>query len=242
MRRPSVESPIEQRLNARDEIKSLAEKLMETTDRNKANEIGKALTEMGKGTISDEDEKSIIEEVKNKAGEVAATEMSETMHRIKETTLEEKKEKDTFLARLLKYIPADLIAAFIAIAAAITTISNEPTATYGPVILKVSAIVFVLITFFWVLFGSETPEGKRPRLKWFNASVATIAFAVWITALYGKRVIWPDWPEALGTVLIIASVVAIALAEQVRAWVAVRFIRIEPEMQPGGSSSKVSDS
>ena len=145
---------------------------------------------------------------------------------------------------MLTYIPADLIAAYIAIAAALTTkgiLPNGPTATYGPVIMKGSAILFVLITFFWMLFGSGDPEGKRPRLKWFNASIATFAFVIWVVALYGSRIISPDWPEVLGTVLIIASVIVIALAERINAWFAVWLIPIERKMQPAGYDSTTND-
>jgi hypothetical protein len=99
------------------------------------------------------------------------------------------KEDDSFLSKIVKYIPAEIIAVYTAIAGVL-----KPAANAGPIQIDVHRYMYVLIfliiitpiwTYFAVLGNSDIitePPTKKQRAI-FHATVATIAFVIWVYAI-----------------------------------------------------------
>lgn len=83
---------------------------------------------------------------------------------------------DGYQDRLLKYIPADINAAWIVVIGIVKTITKLPQNT----VLWVLFFIFLILTPIWIWLG--TKELKKPIAK-TQIIVSTIAFFVWVFAL-----------------------------------------------------------
>jgi hypothetical protein len=92
---------------------------------------------------------------------------------------------DGYLDKVVKYVPADVIAAWTAAVAIIQGAVGIPTST----VLLICFVVGLGLTFWWTLAQTDAP-GQPPAYK--QAGIATCAFLVWVLAL-------GDLDTALGT-------------------------------------------
>src|SRR5438445_3962 len=83
---------------------------------------------------------------------------------------------DTYFDRVVKYIPADIVSAWVFVTAAVKTATDVPQAT----ILWIAFGCGVVLTAFWTL--KQTREPGKPAAI-LQTAVATIAFGVWVFAL-----------------------------------------------------------
>lgn len=85
-------------------------------------------------------------------------------------------EVDTYSARILKYIPADIVSAWVAAKALIESAAAASKNT----VLWVCFVAAVILTALWTLKRTRVP-GKPPAIT--QTVVATGAFIVWAIAL-----------------------------------------------------------
>jgi FtsH-binding integral membrane protein len=109
-------------------------------------------------------------------------------------------EADGYLDRVVKYVPADVVAAWTAAVAVIKGTIGIPSIA----VLLVCFIVALGLTFWWTLQQTKT-ENQPPAYK--QAAVATVAFLVWVLALGDlndalKAV--TAWNEAYAKLILIA--------------------------------------
>lgn len=83
---------------------------------------------------------------------------------------------DGYFDKLLKYIPTEIVGAWIAITGLIKSASNIPTNT----ILWTLLIIFTGLTALYIL--KQTSEPKKP-IAVKQITISTIAFVVWVFAL-----------------------------------------------------------
>jgi hypothetical protein len=79
---------------------------------------------------------------------------------------------DGWADRIVKYIPADVVAAWIAVNSMIT--SNAPT---NDTVLWVVFFVFVVLTALWMWKTTHQPNAPVPKTQ---IILATISFIVWV--------------------------------------------------------------
>ena len=94
---------------------------------------------------------------------------------------------DGYLDRVIKYVPADVIAAWTAAVAIIKGATGIPSLT----VLLICFAVGLGVAFWWTLTNTKAAT-QPPAYK--QALVATVAFLVWVLAL-------GDLDEALKTVV-----------------------------------------
>ena len=107
---------------------------------------------------------------------------------------------DGYFDRVVKTVPADVIAAWTAAIAIINGAVGIPTV---PVILA-CFVVGLGITFWWML--RQTKEANQPPAH-KQAAIATVAFAVWVLALGDLdaplKAVFARWNEAYAKLLLI---------------------------------------
>ncbi|MBV9829716.1 MAG: hypothetical protein JO001_29195 [Alphaproteobacteria bacterium] len=107
---------------------------------------------------------------------------------------------DDYFDKAVKYVPADVIAAWTAIVALVNKTAGIPS---NPVLLVCFAVVLA-ITFWWTLRQTDTP-GQPKAVK--QAVVAVIAFAVWVLALGDLNgpisAAYAGWDAAYGKIVLI---------------------------------------
>jgi hypothetical protein len=85
-------------------------------------------------------------------------------------------EVDTYSDKLIKYIPADIVGAWIAVKGLVAGGAETlPKAT----ILWIAFIVGAILAFLWTLRQTRDPD-RRPAIT--QTVIATIAFVVWVIA------------------------------------------------------------
>jgi hypothetical protein len=111
---------------------------------------------------------------------------------------------DTYVAQLIKYIPAETIAAHQAIAGIISKQTKDVQAQY----LLVTALIALIFTFLWTLLGAK--DDKEP-LAWTQATVATLAFVAWLAAINSPAVhlVFPNWDEFKGSIVLTLATILI---------------------------------
>jgi hypothetical protein len=96
---------------------------------------------------------------------------------------------DTYFDKVVRYVPADIVAAWVAITGLIKSAANVPVNT----VLWICFVVGVLLTAAWT--WKQTNEmGKPAAAK--QIVVSTIAFGVWVFAL-GAPFDTLDWYRPL---------------------------------------------
>jgi len=112
---------------------------------------------------------------------------------------------DTYFDRVLKYIPADINAAWVTAVGLINSAEGEPK----PLLLWVAFAVGVLLTALWT--WRQTSEPHKPP-AFVQIAVATGAFVVWVIALGGPFATIDGFNYALvGSLLLIAYTLGVGI-------------------------------
>jgi hypothetical protein len=95
------------------------------------------------------------------------------------------KDNDGYVQKIIKYIPAEIVAAYTALVGylSVTANSNMPAhyKTYYLILLVVLVLVTPFWTFYAVLDNSKPPDQNTAKKRaFFHAVIATIAFAIWV--------------------------------------------------------------
>ena len=111
---------------------------------------------------------------------------------------------DTYVDKVVKYIPADIVAAWVAV----TGIVKGAGAGVNPVIiLWIAFVAGVVITFVWT-WRQTSKKGLPP--VWKQIIISTFAFVVWVIALGGPPF---EVNTAIGASLLIGFTLVAALFE-----------------------------
>ena len=130
--------------------------------------------------------------------------MSRRVITMQTQSLEKADRVDTYIDKVVKYIPADIVAAWVAV----TGIVKGAGAGVNPVItLWIAFVAGVAITFIWT-WKQTSKEGLPP--VWKQIIISTFAFVVWVIALGGPPF---EINTAIGAILLIGFTLIAALSE-----------------------------
>ena len=111
---------------------------------------------------------------------------------------------DTYIDRVVKYIPADIVAAWVAVSG----IVKGAGAGINPIMtLKIAFGAGIVITFLWT-WKQTSKQGLPP--VWKQIIISTFAFGVWVIALGGPPF---EINTAIGAILLIGFTLVAALVE-----------------------------
>ena len=113
---------------------------------------------------------------------------------------------DSYAGQVVKYIPAETIAAYQAVLGGVTLAEESEQR----LLLTVAATFGVIFTFLWTLLGAQDKAKKEP-LAWSQAIIATIAFGVWLLAIDSPFVylFLDSWSQLYGSVVLILGTILI---------------------------------
>jgi len=114
-------------------------------------------------------------------------------------------EFDSYFDKAVKYIPADIVAAWVAVTGLVSSARDVPRQT----ILWVAFGIGLLLTAWWTWKQAAAP-GRRPPVT--QAIISTGAFAVWVFALGGPFQHVPGQP-LYGSLLLILYTLVVALID-----------------------------
>ncbi len=109
---------------------------------------------------------------------------------------------DTYFDRIIKYIPADIVGAWVAIMGLIS--GNNASST----VLWIMFIIMVAITAAWTYKQTRTPF-MPPAVT--QIIVSTLSFAVWVFALGGPFATLPWYRAFYGSLALIVYTLVIGL-------------------------------
>jgi len=104
-------------------------------------------------------------------------------------------EADGYTDKIVKYVPADVIAAWTAAIAVI-----KGASTLSPWLILVCLLVGLAVTYWWTL--RQTATEHQPPAYW-QAFIAAIAFLVWVLALGDLNDVLPAWHPEYGKLILI---------------------------------------
>jgi hypothetical protein len=114
---------------------------------------------------------------------------------------------DTYFDKIIKYIPTDIVAAWVAATGLVATAGNAvPTTT----LLWICFMVGIIITPLWILRQSRMP-GLPPAYK--QSLISTAAFVVWVFALGGPFATLAFYHPLYGSLLLIVFTLVVGLIE-----------------------------
>lgn len=111
---------------------------------------------------------------------------------------------DTYFDRVIKYIPADIVGAWVAITGLVTGAANVATGT----IHWIMFVVMTALTALWTLKQTAVPN--RPPAT-TQAAIATGSFVVWVFALGGPFATLDFYRPLYGSLLLIIYTLATSL-------------------------------
>src|SRR2546430_6628139 len=112
---------------------------------------------------------------------------------------------DTYFDKVFKYIPADIVGAWVAVTGLISSARGIPRQT----ILWVAFGIGLILTAWWTWKQAAVP-GRRPPAT--QAIISTGAFAGWVFALGGPFQLLPG-REVYGSLLLILYTLVVALID-----------------------------
>lgn len=119
--------------------------------------------------------------------------------------------EDAYLTKIVKYIPAEIVAAYVAASRALEGAQDQvPLET----LLWIVAGVLFVLTPLWTLFAAAEPGKPRPV---FQACAAALGFACWVFALGGPFEFQTWYRPVYGTVILILVTLVIPLVEKAAA-------------------------
>lgn len=114
---------------------------------------------------------------------------------------------DGYFDKIVKYIPADIVAAWVAVGALVKGATDVPVNT----VLWISFVVGLVLTAWWTWAQTNVP-GKPPAVK--QIVISTLAFAVWVFAI-GAPFDSLSWYRAIyASVLLIGYTLVIGRIDQ----------------------------
>lgn len=142
-------------------------------------------------------------------GRRIVTEADIQMAKALEGTEEIDLQADGYWDKVVKNVPADVVAGWTAILGLFST----PLGTFPDVetttILWILAAVFLVATFFWTYRQTSVP-GQKPA--WIQIIVSTVAFAVWAIALGSPFDTLPFYdPRVAAAILIVWTIIVGAI-------------------------------
>lgn len=121
---------------------------------------------------------------------------------------------DTYFEKLLKYVPGDIVAAFVAIDGLL-----RDQVTRNDIWLDWSIFfgLLILAPLYAVYRPSSPPPRSLQAKRSFHAVAAVVAFTVWVFALGGPfAATWPEFYRPMyGTILLIFTTLIIPLFEKI---------------------------
>ena len=134
---------------------------------------------------------------------------------------------DSYFQKLLRYIPADIVAAYLAIDGILRAQLHSPD--WLP--WSVFGVMF-LLTPFYVVFKMSTPPGFTFSRN-FNIAASLFAFTVWVLALDGSFThTLPRWNPVYGSILLIVTTLVMPIAESL-------FLKFVPNPGPNNNTPAV---
>ena len=104
---------------------------------------------------------------------------------------------DTYFDRVLKYIPADVISAWVFVVAAV---NGAPDDVPKPAVLWVAFACGLVLTALWTHRRTREP-GRPPAVT--QIALATVAFGVWVFALGGPFATLGFYRPVYGSLLLV---------------------------------------
>jgi len=114
-------------------------------------------------------------------------------------------EIDTYFDKVVKYIPADIVGAWVAVTGLVSSARDVPRQT----ILWVAFGIGLILTAWWTLKQAAAPGRPAPVTQ---VIISTGAFAVWVFALGGPFQFVPG-REVYGSLLLILYTLVVALID-----------------------------
>ena len=113
-------------------------------------------------------------------------------------------EIDSYSDKLIKYIPSEIVAAWIAVTGIVEGAADIPATT----VLWILLVIFTIITAFWI--AKQTSEQGKPPAK-TQITISTGAFLVWSFALGEPFSSLSFYNPAYGSILLVVYTLVIAL-------------------------------
>lgn len=116
--------------------------------------------------------------------------------------------EDPYLAKVSRYIPSEIVAAYIAASGIVLGSIGISKLTWLWIVIAVLGI----LTPIWLYFATKV-EGKPPAV--FQIITGTIAYLVWVFALSGGD-LFPGWYNSVyGGLLLILFTLVVPLIERI---------------------------
>ena len=114
----------------------------------------------------------------------------------------------TYAQKVVRYIPGEVVATYLALSGIVMTATGIPTA----LIMWLVTGALIVLTPVWTLYATDIPGKPRP---WFQAAASTVAFAVWALTI-GGSILFASWYQPVyGSILLILCTFVIPLFEKV---------------------------
>lgn len=111
---------------------------------------------------------------------------------------------DTYFDKVVKYIPADIVAAWVAVNGLIQSASGAPNTA----LLWVAFVVGVILTAAWTWKQTSAPN-KPPAIT--QIVISTVAFIVWVFAMGGPFQSLGFYQPLYGSLLLILYTLVVGL-------------------------------
>lgn len=105
---------------------------------------------------------------------------------------------ESFPAKVIRYVPGEIVAAYVAAASAINSASGVPIETLQWII----TVILALLAPLWILYVAGKGDIRRPN---FQAVAATVGFVVWVFALGGPFIYFEWYHPLYGSLSLIVS-------------------------------------
>lgn len=108
---------------------------------------------------------------------------------------------DTYADRVVKYVPADIVAAWTAVIGIVKAAKDVPSNT----VLWVCFLLGIIISLFWMLRQTKIAGRPLDSVAYWQSATATVAFIVWAFAIGGAPFeSLPFYSPVYGSLLLIA--------------------------------------
>ncbi|MGG6242140.1 hypothetical protein ACQ4N7_26275 [Nodosilinea sp. AN01ver1] len=113
---------------------------------------------------------------------------------------------DTYFDKVVKYIPADIVSAWVAVSGLVGGRTDIPVES----ILWIAFILGLVITAVWMWKQTSVPR-KKPAIT--QISISTVAFAIWVFALGGPFANLDFYQPVYGSLVLILYTLLVALID-----------------------------
>jgi hypothetical protein len=112
---------------------------------------------------------------------------------------------DSYFDRVIKYIPSDIVGAWVAVVGIINSSNQAGTSQR---ILWIAFVVGLSLTALWTWRQTSAPNQPAAVTQ---IIVSTIAFAVWVFALGGPFTTIPGYQQYFGSLVLIGYTLLVAI-------------------------------